>query len=623
MTRKIFLTILTLTGVLMLAVGLSACGTSVNVKNAKSIDDYINSILHNNAYDYEANDLSEYDGWEIESVLQSNKYLVMSKEEYAENGTTVKQKRSVYSVLKGLSVMLPELQFDESADTGEHYGNTEVIVYEYFLNNSFISIEGFAVVAEVYGIAQDGTNSLCYKYYDVNGNELVSYSEEEIGKSLYGIYSTDEGTVFIGNRVYRAASDGTLAEMTDYNPLYSREENLISLNGIYITVINVDSVYYICSYNSDYSLRGYYIVPSEAVNFKYFVLNDNSFAMQYSVAVGGETNDYDYIDGETKYKLYTGKLDLNKMKFKKSGVSFIIGSSYSRTFYAELLNGQNVLTDKAENMAIIYAIEDKRINENKKIYVIMDNNFDLKARLDGFIPTQNDIPSPVGSGKYSIETENGNVYIVDASCNILASFEKNIYENLRYNFDICYSSENCRIYDNDFNVIYDYSAEENNTEIITINGAFIAKISNSGGGYEFKLINSEGSASIDCDSVYGGVITFGSEACGFITVNTEGAETEYRLYGSDGELLKTSSEMRVADYDGVVFAIEYRDETGSYRKAYYGVKGDLILDVQDSDFVNCYSVSDNYVLCYSKKDAQDSLVYAYKTYTVVESAEIE
>ena len=623
MARKIFLTILTLTGVLMFAVGLSACGTSVNVKNAKSIDEYINRIFHNNAYDYEANDLSEYDGWEIESVLESNKYLVMSKEEYAENGTTVKQKRSVYSVLKGLSVMLPELQFDESADTGEYYGDTDVIVYEYFLNNSFIGIEGFAVVAEVYGIAQDGTNSLCYKYYDVNGNELVSYSEEEIGKSLYGIYSTDEDTVFIGNRVYRAASDGTLAEMTDYNPLYSREENLISLNGIYIKVINVDSVYYICSYNSDYSLRGYYIVPSEAVNFKYFVLNDNSFAMQYSVAVGGETNDYDYIDGETKYKLYTGKLDLNKMKFKKSGVSFIIGSSYSRTFYAGLLNGQNVLTDKAENMATIYAIEDKRVNENEPIYVVMDNNFKPKVRLDKFFSGQEEMPAPLGNGLFGIKIGDDKYYIVDSSCNIRISLSNEDYNDLDDNGTIYLSENKCRIYDGNFNVLYDYGSEENNTEIITINGAFIAKISNSGGGYEFKLINSEGSVSIDCDSVSGGVITFGSEACGFITVNTEGAETEYRLYGSDGELLKTSPDMRVADYDGVVFAIEYRDETGSYRKAYYGVKGDLILDVQDSDFVNCYSVSDNYVLCYSKKDAQDSLVYAYKTYTVVESAEIE
>ena len=166
-----------------------------------------------------------------------------------------------------------------------------------------------------------------------------------------------------------------------------------------------DNYYYIFTENSvtvydDYLMPAYYYeIPSEAANGRVFYLTNDTVAVQYSYALPISEVDYDYMEGNIKYRLYTDLIPVLTGEPKKLDVNYLFeritpldGAQESAVAY---FTEHGIRTNAMAAIATAREIVDAHLSD-EKTYAI-NASLGMIENLNGFFNVPTNIPVAVTS----------------------------------------------------------------------------------------------------------------------------------------------------------------------------------------------------------------------------------
>ncbi len=301
--------------------------------------------------------------------------------------------------------------------------------------------------------------------YDAKGNELASFVDDEIpqrvlssswdGSTTYEYifkYTSVNSLFSFGDVIYTEKEDGSLqkvkeADLTDIPEVANLNEYL---NEKYYKLTSQTATVY----NSNFETIFYYEMPHYA-NGDIFVLPGGNLLVQYTVRLPDDASKYDLLESQNKYemKLYTVSIEDGSEKAITSGgyiirnVSVIKGNASIPSFMKDLY------AEEFEAMAVVYPIgEDKRVDtaDTAADYLIIDAKGTLGSSMK-FDKNHRGTPTPIGNGKYAVQTVYGETHILNEKGEKLFATSQyiNLYDLTKYILtDLAiYDLEGAKVYD--------------------------------------------------------------------------------------------------------------------------------------------------------------------------------
>lgn len=315
------------------------------------------------------------------------------------------------------------------------------------------------------------------------GANTVKYHAEAHGFDTYyenaieAYYSRERFDLVIkDNSVYREDSEGKLTLVKTYD-LESIPVFMAKHGDYYYGAYNIygigDDESAVAIFDKALNRVASYEFPSYIYDVECSeFLNNGDMLIQYSIALGEDADDYDYVIDNMPYGDPLLKFDLVTVIVKASDgsvtelddVDYLI-SKVTTTFEEDDEN-KKYNTEKVENIAkILYIDDNKRLDYSDKNYslVAMANDGSIVAPIELGKDIKN-IPYPLGGGFFSVN----NVY--DESC-ILNNKGEIVTKVSAANGNAKYFYTEKAIYDLSGNVVYDLKA--NDATAVTCGASFI------------------------------------------------------------------------------------------------------------------------------------------------------
>lgn len=380
----------------------------------------------------------------------------------------------------------------------------------------------------------DTDTDVSYTLYTANGNQFAYMSGDEAKAPTY-----DRNTDLINfdKKVYRINDAGTVSLAFELSAFKSIPDVDYKAGNYYIAEADDTYTFYDANLNfvSNYSLPSY--VDAEA-----FILSNGNVLVQYTVEVDQFSDDYTFIDDEVKYELTTLLVNAKNGKTTKLNYDYVIEECYAAKEVSEALG----LNEKIDNVAVLYRIEDQRINTSvvSTTMASIGNNGKISKifgdYIDGMLPGM----QPVANNRWKVMNTAEQTFVLDENGKVVGE-STNIDKYNSFYFVI-----DNKVYDWNFNLVVDLTSQKP-TDITFMNSSI--RYTNEDG--EIKLYTNGSTQTIVAeDSKKAISYTYGSLL--YVVSDSSGDKTTYSVYNYAGNMLRSftgySSFSVVASYEGAM-----------------------------------------------------------------------
>jgi len=380
------------------------------------------------------------------------------------------------------------------------------------------------------GGAIDELVETTYALYDVNG-DLIAETDEE---SAPAAFSNDY--LIFDYALYEIGAEGVLTKTADI-PEYMTLGTCHEVTDKYFYIVNDDMV---AVYDHEFMLTATYVVPSYVEDYEINVLNGGDILVQYLNKLDEDAKKFDIIgeDGE-KLDLVSLLISAKNGRVKELKLDVVIANvmANSYLFDTNKADEDNYFTNKFDNIARVYPIEDQKINESDAAMdlVILNDNGKLGGSLKLTENQAAEWPERISNKLFIVELIDGSIAIVNAKGKI-----QKVMNNELHNVGAFFYGDRA-VYDLELNSVYDlvkkdaeYYGQIGNTLLIKENnddGYNILAFREAGADPE-KIYTYDATSEIAKDfSIVDGI--------GYLIHNLESGDYEY--YNAAGDKIVTTT----------------------------------------------------------------------------------
>ena len=356
---------------------------------------------------------------------------------------------TVYNLATGATVYT-------AADAGKPLvdENYSLVRYQIQANEAWgttliVSIKATTTVTFTEGDMDSDTVMDC-KLMTATGTEIVTLTDVDETQMAGGWFELD--LFCIDGKVYRIADDGSVAHAFDWSDLRGEPDIGAKVGDFYFGEGYGDSV---AVYDASLNLVATYAVPSYADSPDFYLLSNGNVLIQYTVVQDIMAEDYDYIDGMTKYNLYSFLLNAEKGKVKELNLDYVVLDSICK----EPGDDEWYFGEKVENLAWVAYIEDERIDESEHAVkmVVLGNDGKIDGVVDELIPDMAcEIPELVATNRWIVSNKAGQAFLLNEKGDVLGEVSGVNWSNMTPDFFLL----NSKIYDWDLNVKLDLAEQK-------------------------------------------------------------------------------------------------------------------------------------------------------------------
>ena len=435
-TRIVMLTALLLVGVML----LSSCGIGGDSLKLKTLFDGATYVDDSPALST-ATEVADLKNAEYESY---NGDLALFIGE-AEVDSIFYDKYIVYNVKTGTVVFTATeselVKYDVNLCEGYDYFTELPVASHFVVWTTTYTKEGDVVN---YDKSTDTTT-----VYNVDGSQIATAARDTDTEYGYDL-------LYFEGKVYRVGDDGKFAYAFDYSPLAEFPEIIMVSEDYYLAMADGGMARMsgpgmtLACYDKELNLLSTYTAPSYLEASNGALLANGNFLVQGQVQADPFSEDYDFMDEDGKWELYTLIIDVEKGEAKEIECDYMIEFSMPIT---DEIREEGGLGDKVDNMAYVYAIENKRINESS-LYTGTINNkgeFLPLEKINGMNPLE---VMMIAENRWLVGTAEGFAYLVDEKGDIIADIS-----NASFN-ESGYITCDGKLYDHNLQLLFDYEAEK-------------------------------------------------------------------------------------------------------------------------------------------------------------------
>ncbi len=405
---------------LVFTAAFSGCTNTADVKSVKKLGEVFN-ISEN--YSYEKQEVGDLNGWTYENFYE-NVVIANKTETNAETGART-IKRRAYNFADGSCFDFPAITESASGERSDKFGalniysygaadcvdNKRFYAYEVNVTGGFVSGEGDKTAEQ----SLDKT-PLCVAFFDAKGNNFYNVYEPDYQRYyINGIGAhiiRGDGYFTVCDNGFTAKENGELVKNEKYTPLVKTPYyNETFVSGGYIAKISGDKIYV---YDESFIARLVYKAPESAIGTFIAAQNNGTAVVQYKTVVGAESNDYEIVENSVKYKLHTGIVSFKDGEFRKKSAGFVLKNMDNAA-----ISGATAWKEKyaegIDNVAELYPVRNKRVCYGEKVFAVLDNELNVKCRVNGFANGADGFPEYLGNGRFAVADElNGKSFVIDA-----------------------------------------------------------------------------------------------------------------------------------------------------------------------------------------------------------------
>jgi len=400
--------------------------------------------------------------------------------------------------------------------------------------------------------------------YDITGEEVAT------SDYCYQAPVAFADLVIYDDVAYDIDADGALVNPTAVPEYVIKNENAVVAGDFFVvpTAINSERPNCFYVYDRTFHYVSSFFAPGYASVNLIAPLEDGNVLVQYAVKLDENAKKYDYYDfgfeGITeKYDLQTYVFNSVKGTLKSVKMDYLLTAVVPNSDLYDAEAENNLYTDKFDNIAVGYAIEDKRINDSQDgIDMFLLSNKGKVGKSLKFFDTQKISTKGILSFKklssdmYLVQGLNG-VGILDKNGKLI-----NMIANDTLEFTGEYFVGEKAIYDLDFEIVYHFAENKGDAEG-TVGGAVIIEEETDEGFDAILLHNGEETVIYSSDDEK--VLDYDvAPAIGCYVLETEDG---YEYYNVEGELVietKTSLEFMPFATKGGVFGGEETEDGYTY-----------------------------------------------------------
>lgn len=282
--------------------------------------------------------------------------------------------------------------------------------------------------------------------YSALGEKITSKtSNESFNISFISATPDSEGALFaIEDKVYES-KNGVFTYKCDKgfkkiptNLSYATDNNYYKFNSDEIFV-----------YDANFNWVAYYTVPAGYEIKEKFLLADGNVLIQCSKLLPADASDYNLVmDGE-KYDYKTLIFNIADQTTKNVGCNYIIEGVYNMTANPEMFE-EYFVADALHNVAIVYPIVDKYVDENNQVFADFDNNMSMLGLLGHEITAQEGIVEPIGNNRFIAYNKAGQKFLINEKAEVIGEVS-----SATYNRDLKLFKLGDKHYDLDLKIVYD------------------------------------------------------------------------------------------------------------------------------------------------------------------------
>lgn len=378
-----------------------------------------------------------------------------------------------------------------------------------------------------------------YTLYDAQGKKVTStkYNPGSIN-------ALRDDKVIYDYALYTVEANGAFTKVADI-PETLAMGSIYAINDKYLYASSGNLV---ILYNYEFKPVATYSAPSYATALSSNALNNGKLVVQYEIALTEDATDYDFeklgaVGNAVKYDLVTVLINPENGEAKEIDVAYKIANVLTHEWLYDKNDKNNEYNDKFQNIAWIYRIEDKRMDESQANMdvVLMNNDANAENSLKMVDGQAADIPHFVTDGVYSVAMLNGGKALIDASGKVL-----NYINNSNVTLQGDYLIGQRAIYDINMTKLYDKVENEGDVVASAQDTLYIKETTDN--GYVVKALYNGTLKTIytfDEDAEENESIGYLS-GVGYYIVNSAG--TEYIYYNAAGaKIISLSYALKVED----------------------------------------------------------------------------
>ncbi len=376
------------------------------------------------------------------------------------------------------------------------------------------------------GVEEDETETVVFSLRNAKGEEFATFSNKG---ERFPRFAQKLDLILLEDAVYRVAEDGSIAKAFDM-PAFAAFPALQNKQGdyYYAAVRETNSVYV---YDAELNMVAYVQAPSYVDEVIYHVLNDGNVLLQYTEELGQFEEDYDFSEDGERFNLYSFLLNVEKNSTKELKLDYIVARLDNQ---AETDNW--LYSEKIENVAWIFEIEDQRLNQTPSAMkmVKLNNKAKVKGEISGLVPNQNPYYGikSVAPDRWVVSDLAGNKFLLNGEGEVMGNVNGLNLENL----NAFYILMNNKIYDWDLNVKYDMAANKATTVQQMNHGVLMTNED----GETLFYANGEVKTLINKDAAEKNVVAMKNKSFFVVaTLDEENAITSYKVYNDLGNAVIT------------------------------------------------------------------------------------
>ena len=407
-----------------------------------------------------------------------------------------------------------------------------------------------------------------YTYYDVAGNKIVELNEKQIVNA--GATKLNDKLAIIDTAAYEIdEATGLMTKKADI-PAYVKYDDTLKANDEYFYSLGKSVVIY----DIDFKPVAIWNAPSYAENLKTFVMNNGAVLVQYVVELDEDAKKFDIYEDEAKLDLVSLVIS-TKGNVKEVELDYIVAAVLPNyDLYDEnKATEDNAFTDKFENIAVIYKIENQLVDwsDLNNDFVLMNNAGKAQQSLK-VVDGQTGLPERISADMFAVETVYGTA-IIDAKGKVLFAATQDLEV-----FGGYIIVDGRAIYDLAFEVVYDLKA--NFATVIHKAGNVVFVKAGEKVDEKFEILAfvngaKEATTITTYDKTVKTNVEFKAEAVGYSLKSTDDAgKVTYTYYAPNGtELLKTNAAIAAvaasANGDVAIYSVTDKTDAGEVVVKYY------------------------------------------------------
>lgn len=378
---------------------------------------------------------------------EKEKEVAYGKAEYASSleGMTVEESFRTLLTFVNYEAVEGEAKY---AVLNTQTGNVVVTLYKEFAEDT---TESYVEILN----ANEGVEFIKVVTRDYSGNSGYAYTMDiytALGEKITTKTSNASSYVELErltDELY--VINGKVYEVTDDVATYKFDMGLASIPS---NLISTETNHYrirseeIFVYDLSYNLVAYYSAPSD-VEMMANVLADGNVLIQWLKELPTDATEYDIFMDETKYEFTSMIFNVEDKETEALELDYLIQGIMNKVTAADMFANYFV-SDSFENVAAIYKIVDKSVNENDYKIVSLDNDVSILGVLGQEIEAQEGVVEPLGNDRFIARDKSGKEYLLNGKGEIIGEVS-----NASFNSNLGLFVYNGKYYDLDLNLVFD------------------------------------------------------------------------------------------------------------------------------------------------------------------------